>query len=89
MKGIVLLALEDMNQPEKSEIWLPGSVLGPLLLLIRINDLQYYNSFSLKSADYTILYKTFKKTYLDDSKNFNTELKKVSSWLIINKLKLN
>ena len=37
-----------------------------------------------------MLYETFTKdTYLNDSKNFNTELKKVSDWLMGNKLKLN
>ena len=37
-----------------------------------------------------MLYKTFtKNTYLNDSESFNTELKKVSDWLMGNKLKLN
>ena len=36
----------------------------------------------LNFADDTMLYKTFTKdTYLNDSKTFNTELKKVSDWL--------
>ena len=37
-----------------------------------------------------MLYITFtKNTYLNDIKSFNTELKKVSDWLMVNKLKLN
>ena len=62
---------------EKCEVGIPqSSVLGPLLFLILINDLQ--NSTSLKVinfADDTMLYKTFTKdTYLNDSKTFNAEL---------------
>ena len=37
-----------------------------------------------------MLYKTFTKTtYLNDSKNLNKELTKVSDWLMVNRLKLN
>ena len=38
----------------------------------------------------TIVVLTYTKdTYLNDSKNFNIELQKVSAWLMENKLKLN
>ena len=77
---------------EKIDVGVPqGSVLGPLLFLIHINDLQ--NNTNLKVinfADDTLLYKTFNKnTYLQDSDNLNFELQKVSSWLEENRLKLN
>ena len=77
---------------EKIKVGVPqGSVLGPLLFLIHINDLQNNTSRNvLNFADDSMLYKTFTKdTHLNDSKNFNTELSKVSDWLMVNKLKLN
>ena len=93
MEGNSSLAFEDMSQPmKKSEFGVPhGSVLGPLLFLIHIYDLQNNTSFKfLNFADDTMLYETFTKdTYLISSKSFNTELKKVSDWLMGNKLKVN
>ena len=80
MEGNSSLALGDMSQPvKKSEVGVPqSSVLGPLLFLIHTKDLQNNTSLNvLNFADGTMLYKTFTKdTYLNDSKNFNTELKK-------------
>ena len=73
------LAFEGMNQPVKiSEVWVQqGSLIGPLLFLIHINDLDNYTSLSvLNFADDTMLYRTFaKNTYLNDSKCLSTELK--------------
>ena len=77
---------------KECEIGVPqGSVLGPLLFLIHINDLQNNTGLNiLNFADDTMLYKTYTKdTYLNDSKRFNIELKKVSDWLMGNKPKLN
>ena len=66
-------------------------MLRPLLFLIQINDIQNNTTLNiLNFADDTMLYKTFTKdTHLNGSKNFNTELGKVSDWLMVNKLKLN
>ena len=73
---------------EKIEVGVPQ---GSLLFLININDLQINTSLSVLNFAYdTLLYKTLpKNTYLNNSKNFNTELSKVSDWLMVNKLKLN
>ena len=74
------LALENMSQPvKKSEVGVPQrSVLGPLLNLIHIDELQ--NSTSLKVLNFTddtMLYKTFTKdTYLNVSRKSNTERKR-------------
>ena len=63
-----------------------GSVLGPLLFLIYINDLP--NSCNLASwlfADDTALALS-SKNFNDLEKNFNTEIEKVHEWLLANKL---
>ena len=66
---------------EKSEVGVPQrSALGLLLFLIHISNLQNKTSLSVFNfSDDTMLYKTLtKSTYLNYSKSFNTELKKVS-----------
>ena len=77
---------------EDIEVGVPqGSVLGPLLFLIYINNLQNNTTLKvLNFADDTLLYTTLKKnTYKRDNAYLNTELENVSKWLMDNKLKLN
>ena len=72
-----------------------GSILGPLLFIIYINDFLSVSTFfkSVAYADDTTFTRNLKKTELKDKQNLsltlNEELEKIAVWLEVNKLSLN
>ena len=66
-----------------------GSILGPLLFLLFINDLPQVSKFDVKLfADDTFLSLIGKSIEILE-KNANIEMKKISRWFSANKLTLN
>ena len=67
-----------------------GSILGPLLFLLYINDIVLSSKlfkFTLFADDTTLFYSL--KNAKDAAEIINTELAKISEWLAANKLSLN
>ena len=67
-----------------------GSILGPLLFLIYINDLTKISTklFTLMFADDTSIFISGSDLYMME-KTLNDEMKKVDTWLKVNKVYLN
>ena len=66
-----------------------GSVLGPLLFILFINDIKYLRGFDLKLfADDTNLF-IHSKDLISLEQKANTSLKIFNNWLLSNKLSLN
>ena len=66
-----------------------GSVLGPTIFLLYVNDIQNVTNFEVRLfADDTLLYLSDKDSQTLE-KNVNAELSKVQQWLDVNKLSLN
>ena len=69
-----------------------SSILGPLLLLVYLNDLPKCSSFFFvfMYADNTTLSCNLSDISMDDlSVILNSELEKINNWLLCNKLSLN
>ena len=67
-----------------------GSVLGPLLFLLYINDFKNSSNlldFHLFADDSNLFYSNKKLTLLEN--HINTELQHIYKWLCLNKLSLN
>ena len=81
---------EKSSKLECINIGIPqGSILGPLLFLLYINDLPNASNFFVKLfADDTFL-SLSSQNFKELKKKTNNEVKKIFNWLIANKLTLN
>ena len=69
-----------------------GSILGPLLFLIYVNDMTVATKYfyPILYADDTTLCATLSQTWnIDDNTKLNTELDGISNWMKLNRLSLN
>ena len=68
-----------------------GSVLGPLLFLVYMNDLNQCirNSTTRHFADDTNIIHTIRKKNKNPFRKLNCDLKAITHWLLANKISLN
>ena len=68
-----------------------GSILGPLLFVIYVNDISLASKIftAIIYADDTSLSSTLNTFRCNTNVNINNELSKISEWLKVNKLSLN
>jgi endonuclease/exonuclease/phosphatase (EEP) superfamily protein YafD len=69
-----------------------GSILGPLLFLIYVNDINYASDFFdmiLYADDTTLITPLFASDISSITPNLNNELSKIYDWLCLNRLSLN
>lgn len=80
---------DTLSEATTVEIGVPqGSVLGPLLFLIYINDIFVVSTYIYAFADDTVIL-SMENTWCDAVSLMNEKLNNLSDWFIANKLSLN